>query len=172
MFVAAIALFVACSRRTGCDYWKDNRRAALCKLIIDLAKSLGSAPVAIGLESGADTKKLTELGCSIGQGYYLSEPMPLTDLIDLLRARASRMAMHISPEVVHSVISLPPPALAPRGDGPLVFGKERLITLQRHQPRPVVVRGILKSSWSSSFTTRDVVKRLCPHAYAIRRKTN
>jgi diguanylate cyclase len=70
------------------DCWKNDRKAAFCKLMIDLVRSLGSTPVAIGLESGADTKKLTELGCSIGQGHYLGKPMPLSDLIDLVRTRA------------------------------------------------------------------------------------
>jgi EAL domain-containing protein (putative c-di-GMP-specific phosphodiesterase class I) len=34
------------------------------------------AVVAEGIESESAWKRLTELGCDIGQGYYLSRPVP------------------------------------------------------------------------------------------------
>jgi EAL domain-containing protein (putative c-di-GMP-specific phosphodiesterase class I) len=65
--------------------WIDEPRATLCKLVIDLIKALGSKPVATGLECLAEAKKLAELGCLIGQGRHFGEPMPLPDVLKLVR---------------------------------------------------------------------------------------
>jgi EAL domain-containing protein (putative c-di-GMP-specific phosphodiesterase class I) len=49
---------------------KTHAKARFCKLVVELVRSLGSKPVAVGLESAADAKKIAELGCEIGQVHF------------------------------------------------------------------------------------------------------
>ena len=44
---------------------------------VDLAHNLGLKVVAEGIESQAHVDKLTELGCDVGQGFFISRPIPL-----------------------------------------------------------------------------------------------
>lgn len=57
----------------------------LVKAIINMAASLGLKTVAEGIEDEATCKKLVELGCDVGQGYYWSKPVPEEALSGLLR---------------------------------------------------------------------------------------
>ena len=70
----------------GCG--EDDRKSELCRLVIVLIRSLGGTPVAVGLESDADTTRICQLGCGIGQGTFLGPPMPLQRLIELIKQRA------------------------------------------------------------------------------------
>lgn len=44
--------------------------------VIQLAKSLSFSVVAEGIEDAATERRLAEMGCNIGQGYYYSKPIP------------------------------------------------------------------------------------------------
>jgi diguanylate cyclase (GGDEF)-like protein len=55
--------------------------------ILRLAESLGLQTVAEGIEHDAQTRRLRELGCELGQGYLFGEPVPARDVRDLLRTR-------------------------------------------------------------------------------------
>lgn len=72
---------------SGCS--NNERKAALCGHIVRLIRSIGSTPAAVGLETYADAEQIRLLGCEIGQGHYLGAPMPLNDLIQLFRTRAT-----------------------------------------------------------------------------------
>jgi EAL domain-containing protein (putative c-di-GMP-specific phosphodiesterase class I) len=52
----------------------DVTNAAICQTAIDLAHRLGSAAVAVGIESAADLQSVTVMGCDIGQGLLLAPP--------------------------------------------------------------------------------------------------
>lgn len=54
--------------------------------IIQLARALGLGIVAEGIEDRAQLDKLRELGCAHGQGYFMARPMPLADVIDLVKS--------------------------------------------------------------------------------------
>jgi len=72
----------------GCA--EDPRRKALCQLVIDLVhRHLDSTAVAVGIETAFDARCLTEIGCEVGQGFYFSHPVPLDDLINMIRRRAT-----------------------------------------------------------------------------------
>jgi diguanylate cyclase (GGDEF)-like protein len=58
---------------------------SLVKAIINMAASLGLETVAEGIEDEETLKKLTALGCDIGQGYHWSKPIPGDALSELLR---------------------------------------------------------------------------------------
>jgi EAL domain-containing protein (putative c-di-GMP-specific phosphodiesterase class I) len=45
--------------------------------------------VAIGIEKASDALALTSMGCDIGQGFLLGQPMPEDRLMSLLRQRAA-----------------------------------------------------------------------------------
>ena len=55
--------------------------------IIQLAKALNLSIVAEGIETQTQFKKLKELGCHFGQGFYMSKPLPLTELLSKLKKK-------------------------------------------------------------------------------------
>jgi EAL domain-containing protein (putative c-di-GMP-specific phosphodiesterase class I) len=71
------------------DCGTDKVNAPLCKTVIDLAHNFGSAAVAIGIEKASDALALTSMGCDLGQGFLLGQPMPGERLMSLLRQRAA-----------------------------------------------------------------------------------
>jgi diguanylate cyclase (GGDEF)-like protein len=62
----------------------DEDDAAIVRSTIELAHNLGLKVVAEGIESAAMWHRLRQLGCDIGQGYYLSGPLPPERLTTLL----------------------------------------------------------------------------------------
>jgi EAL domain-containing protein (putative c-di-GMP-specific phosphodiesterase class I)/CheY-like chemotaxis protein len=71
------------------DCGTDKVNAPLCKTVIDLAHNFGSAAVAIGIEKASDALALTSMGCDMGQGFLLGQPMPEGRFMSLLRQRAA-----------------------------------------------------------------------------------
>ena len=71
------------------DCGTDKVNAPLCKTVIDLAHNFGSAAVAIGIEKASDALALTSMGCDLGQGFLLGQPMPEERFMSLLRQRAA-----------------------------------------------------------------------------------
>ncbi len=71
------------------DCGTDRVNAPLCKTVIDLAHNFGSAAVAIGIEKASDALALTSMGCDLGQGFLLGQPMPEERFLSLLRQRAA-----------------------------------------------------------------------------------
>jgi EAL domain-containing protein (putative c-di-GMP-specific phosphodiesterase class I)/FixJ family two-component response regulator len=71
------------------DCGTDKVNAPLCKTVIDLAHNFGSVAVAIGIEKAPDALALTSMGCDIGQGFLLGQPMPEERFVSLLRQRAA-----------------------------------------------------------------------------------
>ena len=53
---------------------------AMVESSLDLAKVLGIAAVAEGVESRADWELLLGLGCQLAQGFYIGKPMPAAEL--------------------------------------------------------------------------------------------
>jgi EAL domain-containing protein (putative c-di-GMP-specific phosphodiesterase class I) len=71
------------------DCGTDKVNAPLCKTVIDLAHNFGSLAVAIGIEKASDALALTSMGCDIGQGFLLGQPMPEDRFLSLLKQRAA-----------------------------------------------------------------------------------
>ncbi len=70
------------------DCGTDKVNAPICKTVIDLAHSFGALAVGIGLEKASDVMALVSMGCDLGQGYLLGQPMPEERFVSLLRQRA------------------------------------------------------------------------------------
>lgn len=59
----------------------DPDSAAIVDAILSLARALGMATTAEGIESEELAGKLTELGCTFGQGFHYSEAVPPDDAL-------------------------------------------------------------------------------------------
>jgi diguanylate cyclase (GGDEF)-like protein/PAS domain S-box-containing protein len=82
--------------------------AAVVKSIILLGGSLGKAVVAEGIETDSQLGQLREMGCRLGQGYFLARPMAASDvslmLHDQLLGASAPVSMHAEldrPAVLH-----------------------------------------------------------------------
>lgn len=64
---------------------KDNRN--IVNAIEQMAKSLNLLTVAEGIEDEETSKLVEQIGCSIGQGYYWSKPLPESELDSLLQKK-------------------------------------------------------------------------------------
>ena len=77
---------------------KRPQDALIVRSVIALAKSLHLRVVAEGVESEVVWRRLSDLGCDLAQGHYLSKPLPPGELIAWVRqweelyAEAHRMA--------------------------------------------------------------------------------
>jgi EAL domain-containing protein (putative c-di-GMP-specific phosphodiesterase class I) len=69
----------------GCG--SNEEQAPTCKKLIDLAHGFGSLAVGIGLEKASDATALVNMGCDLGQGFLLGQPMPEERFIALLKQR-------------------------------------------------------------------------------------
>jgi diguanylate cyclase (GGDEF)-like protein len=66
-----------------------NADSALVQAVLDLGKLFSMNTVAEGVETVEQRDKLIELGCSIGQGYLFSRPVPADRLDVLLREESA-----------------------------------------------------------------------------------
>lgn len=71
------------------DITRDPNDAQLVETIILMARNLGIAVVAEGVENHEQLKLLQEYGCNLIQGYYFSKPLPLEELITYLGTSGS-----------------------------------------------------------------------------------
>jgi diguanylate cyclase (GGDEF)-like protein/PAS domain S-box-containing protein len=55
----------------------DTKAVAQVRSIIDFAHGTGLSVVAEGIEAGAQVTVLTAVGCTLGQGFYYSPPLPV-----------------------------------------------------------------------------------------------
>ena len=65
----------------------------LIRAIVSIARDMSLVTVAEGIESAEQQRILTELGCSAGQGYHFSRPVPATELALQIR-RTTPSAVH------------------------------------------------------------------------------
>lgn len=63
--------------------------AAIVQAVIGIGASLGVATIAEGIETREQARLLHAKGCTHGQGYLFSKPMPESDVAHFLRASAS-----------------------------------------------------------------------------------
>ena len=62
-------------------------RPAIVESILALAKTLGTAVIAEGVETESQSRELTRLGCRMAQGYLFSAPLSPADTEAMLRER-------------------------------------------------------------------------------------
>jgi EAL domain-containing protein (putative c-di-GMP-specific phosphodiesterase class I) len=67
------------------DILVDTNDAAIAKMVVALAESLGLAVIAEGVETDAQRDFLRGLGCHAYQGYLFSRPLPLDEFEAFVR---------------------------------------------------------------------------------------
>lgn len=72
-----------------------GRALDLVRATIDLGHALGLRIVAEGIEDSATLELLTELGCDLGQGNFISRPMPAERLTVMPRLASSQPAPNV-----------------------------------------------------------------------------
>ena len=77
----------------------DRNDAAIVRAIISMAQSLHLGTVAEGIETREHASQLLALGCSTGQGYFFSKPMPAHETNELLRTMRGSAPMTSSPNL-------------------------------------------------------------------------
>ena len=65
---------------------KNKKSSSLCEAMINLAKALDMSVIAEGIETEEQAKKLQQLGCVLGQGYYFARPKVFEEAIALLES--------------------------------------------------------------------------------------
>src|SRR5207253_8724445 len=58
--------------------------ATVARAVIDLGNALGMMTIADGIERADQLVALQRIGCTAGQGYYLSRPLPASGIERLL----------------------------------------------------------------------------------------
>jgi diguanylate cyclase (GGDEF)-like protein len=64
----------------------DTRSSMIITTITELAHGLGMVVVAEGIETQNQIDRMAELGCDLGQGYLIGEPMAAREISELLSA--------------------------------------------------------------------------------------
>jgi diguanylate cyclase (GGDEF)-like protein/PAS domain S-box-containing protein len=77
----------------------DRNDAAIVRAIISMAQSLHLGTVAEGIETREHASQLLALGCSTGQGYFFSKPMPASETNELLRTMRGAAPITSSPSL-------------------------------------------------------------------------
>jgi diguanylate cyclase (GGDEF)-like protein/PAS domain S-box-containing protein len=77
----------------------DRNDAAIVRAIISMAQSLHLGTVAEGIETREHASQLLALGCSTGQGYFFSKPMPAHETNELLRTMRGAAPIATSPSL-------------------------------------------------------------------------
>jgi EAL domain-containing protein (putative c-di-GMP-specific phosphodiesterase class I) len=62
------------------DISRDGPGRGMVSAIIKLARTIGMCPIAEGIETEEQRAFLVREGCSLGQGFYFSRPLPAEDL--------------------------------------------------------------------------------------------
>ena len=75
-----------------------QRDVLLIRSTIELAHNLGMTVVAEGIEDEETLATLGLMGCDVIQGYFISKPIPFSELIDFLKGRESAAAIVSSPD--------------------------------------------------------------------------
>lgn len=63
------------------DMLNDSDDSMIVSAIVSLSKSFKRRLVAEGIENADVERKLIELGCDLGQGFFYSKPVPLSDAL-------------------------------------------------------------------------------------------
>ena len=70
---------------------EDESDAMIVRSVIDLAHNIGISVVAEGVETEEIYNRLKEMGCDAVQGYYMSKPLSVEDLLEWVKSSPWRL---------------------------------------------------------------------------------
>jgi len=76
------------------DITVDQKDAAIVSAMIGIGKSLKQRVIGEGVETAEQLAFLRKQGCTEGQGYYFSRPVPAEQFTTLLKSAPSQIAVH------------------------------------------------------------------------------
>ncbi|MHB8512552.1 MAG: putative bifunctional diguanylate cyclase/phosphodiesterase [Actinomycetota bacterium] len=79
--------------------------ASIVRSVIDLARNLGLRVVAEGVEDKDTLDALTDLGCHVAQGYFISRPVPAHEFMRWLVARPVALPGAVAPPAPLRVVN-------------------------------------------------------------------
>jgi EAL domain-containing protein (putative c-di-GMP-specific phosphodiesterase class I) len=68
---------------------QEDSKSPLAEAVIGLGRILGLKVVAEGIETKEQWERLRQLGCGLGQGFYISYPLPAPDFERLIATSAA-----------------------------------------------------------------------------------
>jgi len=77
------------------DVAAETGRHGLAQAIVTLGSTLGVRTIAEGIEQHAQSERLRELGCELGQGFHYAHPLPAAELERQLANAPSRPRSHV-----------------------------------------------------------------------------
>ena len=77
------------------DILTDPNDAAIAKMIVVLAESLGLTVIAEGVETEAQRDSLSQNGCHAYQGYFFSRPLPLDEFESFVKRVLTRRKCYV-----------------------------------------------------------------------------
>ncbi|MFI0419420.1 putative bifunctional diguanylate cyclase/phosphodiesterase [Spongiactinospora sp. 9N601] len=98
MAVSEVKIDASFVRRLADPAGEDNAR--IVRSIIDLVRSLGLRSVAEGVETDEVSRRLSEMGCDVGQGWWFCAAMPAGEATTWLRSRRTMLAPAQGPAAV------------------------------------------------------------------------
>ncbi len=80
-----------------CHLDESGSDLAILRAVVALGGALGISVSAEGVASAAQARRLAELGCAWGQGYYFSEPISAEQVMQRFTPRAGATLPHVEP---------------------------------------------------------------------------
>ena len=68
------------------DVDSDPQAASIVTAFIELGRGMGMTTLAEGIETEGEWRFLAERGCSLGQGFYFSKPVPGDQIVERHRS--------------------------------------------------------------------------------------
>jgi diguanylate cyclase (GGDEF)-like protein/PAS domain S-box-containing protein len=73
------------------DVDQDRDAASMVSAMISLASNLGMIPLGEGIETEGERRFLADRGCTLGQGFFFSRPVPADEILALHRRASIRL---------------------------------------------------------------------------------
>ena len=77
----------------------DGKDSEIVRAVLQLGSALGKVVIAEGIETRVQAERLRFLGCEMGQGYFLSHPLPAAELDPLLGWEPGRSFAPTAPDL-------------------------------------------------------------------------
>lgn len=86
--------YLKIDRSFVCDITRDEDDRAIVEAIIVMARRLGIATIAEGVETCEQVELLSEVGCHLAQGFYYAKPMPEAEFLAFVQGHQGEASLH------------------------------------------------------------------------------